>query len=112
MLLTGLSGQVSLMQMSFVGIGAVVVAKLGADTPWLLGLLLAAVVAGVVGCLVALPVLRLRGIYLALCTLAFAILMDGWSSGTAASSAAAARWPSRAPRSSASTPPASRPCSC
>jgi branched-chain amino acid transport system permease protein len=76
-LLTGLSGQVSLMQMSFVGIGAVVVAKLGADTPWLLALLLAAVVAGVVGCLVALPVLRLRGIYLALCTLAFAILMDG-----------------------------------
>jgi len=76
-LLTGLSGQVSLMQMSFVGIGAVVVGKLGADTPWLLGLLLAAVVAGVVGCLVALPVLRLRGIYLALCTLAFAILMDG-----------------------------------
>ncbi len=76
-LLTGLSGQVSLMQMSFVGIGAVVVAKLGADVPWLLGLLLAAVVAGAVGCLVALPVLRLRGIYLALCTLAFAILMDG-----------------------------------
>jgi branched-chain amino acid transport system permease protein len=76
-LLTGLSGQVSLMQMSFVGIGAVTVGKLGADVPWLLALLLAAVVAGVVGCLVALPVLRLRGIYLALCTLAFAILMDG-----------------------------------
>lgn len=76
-LLTGLSGQVSLMQMSFAGIGAVVVGKLGADVPWLLGLLLAALVAGAVGCLVALPVLRLRGIYLALCTLAFAILMDG-----------------------------------
>ncbi|MFP5255198.1 MAG: ABC transporter permease [Acidimicrobiia bacterium] len=76
-LLTGLSGQVSLMQMSFAGIGAVVVGKLGADVPWLLGLLLAAVTAGAVGCLVALPVLRLRGIYLALCTLAFAILMDG-----------------------------------
>ena len=76
-LLTGLSGQVSLMQMSFVGIGAVVVGKLGADTPWVLSLVLAAVVTGVVGCLVALPVLRLRGIYLALCTLAFAILMDG-----------------------------------
>jgi branched-chain amino acid transport system permease protein len=76
-LLTGLSGQVSLMQMSFVGIGAVVLGKLGADVPWLLGLLLAALVAGAVGCLVALPVLRLRGIYLALCTLAFAILMDG-----------------------------------
>ena len=76
-LLTGLSGQVSLMQMSFVGVGAVVVGKLGADTPWVLALLLAAVVTGVLGCLVALPVLRLRGIYLALCTLAFAILMDG-----------------------------------
>lgn len=75
-LLTGLSGQVSLMHMSFAGIGAVVVGKLGTDVPWILGLLLAAVAAGVVGCLVALPVLRLRGIYLALCTLAFAILMD------------------------------------
>ena len=76
-LLTGLSGQVSLMQMSFVGIGAVVVGELGADVPWLLALLLAMTVTGTVGCLVALPVLRLRGIYLALCTLAFAILMDG-----------------------------------
>jgi branched-chain amino acid transport system permease protein len=54
-----------------------VVGELGADVPWLLALLLAAIVTGTVGCLVALPVLRLRGIYLALCTLAFAILMDG-----------------------------------
>jgi branched-chain amino acid transport system permease protein len=76
-LLTGLSGQVSLMQMSFVGIGAVVVGKLGADTPWVLALLAAIAVTGALGCLVALPVLRLRGIYLALSTLAFAILMDG-----------------------------------
>jgi branched-chain amino acid transport system permease protein len=76
-LLTGLSGQVSLMQMSFVGVGAVVAGKLGADTPWLLSLLAAIGITGALGCLVALPVLRLRGIYLALCTLAFAILMDG-----------------------------------
>jgi branched-chain amino acid transport system permease protein len=76
-LLTGLSGQVSLMQMSFVGVGAVVAGKLGADTPWLLSLLAAIAITGALGCLVALPVLRLRGIYLALCTLAFAILMDG-----------------------------------
>jgi branched-chain amino acid transport system permease protein len=74
--LTGLSGQVSLMQMSFAGIGAVVVGKLGEGTPWLLALTLAALAAGAVGALVALPVLRLRGIYLALSTLAFAILMD------------------------------------
>jgi len=76
-LLTGLSGQVSLMQMSFVGVGAVVVGKLGADVPWVAALALAALGAGALGALVALPVLRLRGIYLALCTLAFAILMDG-----------------------------------
>ena len=76
-LLTGLSGQVSLMQMSFAGVGAVVIGELGDGTPWLLGLVLAAGAAGVLGCLVALPVLRLRGIYLALSTLAFAILMDG-----------------------------------
>ena len=43
-----------------------------------LSLLVAAVVAGVVGMLVALPALRLSGIYLALSTAAFAIVMDNW----------------------------------
>jgi branched-chain amino acid transport system permease protein len=76
-LLTGLSGQVSLMHMSFVGIGAVLVGKLGGHVPWIVALALAALATGAVGCLLALPVLRLRGLYLALCTLAFAILMDG-----------------------------------
>src|SRR4051812_15979693 len=76
-LLTGLSGQVSLMQMSFAGIGAVMLGLLGDDMPWVLALVLAAAVAGGVGVLVALPTLRLRGVYLALSTLAFAILMDG-----------------------------------
>ena len=75
-LLTGLSGQVSLMPMSFAGVGAVVIGELGTDIPWVAGFAIAAVVTGVVGCLVALPVLRLRGIYLALLTLACAILMD------------------------------------
>ena len=46
--------------------------------PWLVALLLAGGGRPArSACLVALPVLRLRGIYLALCTLAFAILMDG-----------------------------------
>lgn len=75
-LLTGLSGQVSLMQMSFVGLGAVVLGELGTSVPWIVGLAIAAGVTGIAGCLVALPVLRLRGIYLALLTLAFGILMD------------------------------------
>lgn len=75
-LLTGLSGQVSLMQMSFAGLGAVVLAKLPDGVPWVIALGLAAIVVGVVGGLVALPALRLRGLYLGLLTLAFAILMD------------------------------------
>ena len=83
-LLTGLSGQVSVMQMSFAGIGAVVLGKLGPDVPWALALALAAVIAAGVGALVALPTLRLRGIYLALSTLAFAILMDGMFFGNSA----------------------------
>jgi branched-chain amino acid transport system permease protein len=76
-LLTGLSGQVSLMQLSFVGIGAITLAKLPSNMPYLLAMLLAATVAGLVGLVVALPAIRLRGIYLALSTLAVAIMLDG-----------------------------------
>jgi branched-chain amino acid transport system permease protein len=75
-LLTGLSGQVSLMQMSFVGLGAVLAGKLPSGFPFPVTLLIAAVATGLVGVVVALPAVRLRGIYLALSTLAFAILMD------------------------------------
>ena len=38
----------------------------------------AAVIAGAVGALVALPALRLSGIYLALATAAFAVVLDRW----------------------------------
>lgn len=73
-LLTGYGGHVSLAQFTFAGIGALAYAKL--DSPNLLGLLIAAAVAAIVGALVALPVLRLTGLYLALSTLAFGVLMD------------------------------------
>jgi len=73
--LTGYGGQISLAQMSFAGLGAYAVATWGGGgNP--LGLLGAAVLAGAVGALVALPALRLRGIYLALATFAFAVFMD------------------------------------
>jgi branched-chain amino acid transport system permease protein len=75
-LLTGLSGQVSFMQMSFAGLGAVMLAKLPDGIPWIVALAIAAVAVGIVGGLVALPALRLRGLYLGLLTLALAILMD------------------------------------
>lgn len=73
-LLTGYGGHVSLAQLSFAGVGALAYAKL--DEPNLFGLFVAALIAGAVGALVALPVLRLTGLYLALSTLAFAVVMD------------------------------------
>ena len=73
-LLTGYGGYVSLAQFTFAGVGAVAYAKI--DQPNLLGLFIAVLVAAAVGALVAIPVLRLTGLYLALATLAFAQLMD------------------------------------
>ena len=73
-LLTGYGGHVSLAQFTFAGVGALAYAKL--DEPNLFGLAMAGLIAAGVGALVALPVLRLTGLYLALSTLAFAVLMD------------------------------------
>jgi len=73
--LSGWGGQVSLCQMTFAGLGAFAMARAGGGgSP--LGLLAAAGLAGAVGALVALPALRLKGLYLALATMAFAAAMD------------------------------------
>jgi len=75
--LAGFSGQVSLAQLTFAGIGAVTMAHLGQNgNP--IGLVWAALIAGGVGALVAIPALRLSGIYLALATAAFAVALDRW----------------------------------
>jgi branched-chain amino acid transport system permease protein len=74
-ILTGWAGQVSLGQMGFVAIGAALGAK--ATTDWGLDLAVAVPLVGVAGAAVAvvvgLPALRLRGLYLAVTTLAFAL---------------------------------------
>ena len=70
-LLTGYSGQVSLCQFSFMGIGAFVMGKIAGGGS-LLGLLAATAICAAVGALVALPTIRLRDLYLALATFAFA----------------------------------------
>ncbi len=75
--LTGFAGQVSLCQMSFAGIGAIVMAHHGTGGDPI-GLLYAAVICAIVGAVVALPALRLSGIYLALATAAFAVFLDRW----------------------------------
>ena len=75
--LVGFAGQLSLCQLSFAGIGAVVMAHHGhGGNP--VGLVLAAIVAGAVGALVALPAIRLGGLYFALATAAFAVFLDQW----------------------------------
>lgn len=79
-LLTGWAGQVSLGQMSFVGVGAAVGALATAE--WGLDLSVALLVAGVAGSAVAvvigLPALRLRGLYLAVTTLAFSLATSSY----------------------------------
>jgi branched-chain amino acid transport system permease protein len=75
-LVTGYSGQVSLGHSAFFGIGAYTTAVLMADSSWswYLTLPAAAVIGGVVGFLVGLPALRIKGLYLALVTLAIAVV--------------------------------------
>ena len=70
-LLTGYSGQISLCQFSFMGIGAFIMGKVAGGGSFL-GLVAATVVCAAVGALVALPTIRLRDLYLALATFAFA----------------------------------------
>ena len=75
--LIGYAGQISLCPLTFAGIGALAMGYHGGGgNP--IGLVFAAVLAGAAGALVALPALRLRGIYLALATAAFAVIMDRW----------------------------------
>jgi len=75
-LLTGYGGQMSLCQLTFAGLGAYAMAHVGGQSGSLLGILAAIGLAGGVGAIIALPALRLRGLYLALSTLAFAFAMD------------------------------------
>ena len=77
-MITGLSGQISLCQMTFAGVGAFTAGQLGLhhNTPFMLGMLAGAALAGLLGALVAIPALRLGGVFLALATLAFALMAD------------------------------------
>jgi branched-chain amino acid transport system permease protein len=73
--LVGLSGQVALCVMTFAGLGAIAMSKIAGNGE-LFGYVAAIALAAIVGALIALPALRLQGLYLALSTMAFAVLMD------------------------------------
>src|SRR4051812_25759843 len=71
--MVGYGSMVSLCQLTFAGIGCVAMAKTGGSP---LGLLVAVLAPAAVGLLIALPTMRLRGLYLSLATLAFGYAMD------------------------------------
>jgi branched-subunit amino acid ABC-type transport system permease component len=76
-LLIWTSGQISLCQMSFAALGATTMAHMaGHGVPWPLALLIAGLLTVPVGALIAIPAIRLSGIYLALVTLGFGIVME------------------------------------
>ena len=92
-LLARTSGLISLCQYTFCAIGAVAFGHFVGDwhIPWLLAVLLAALVAVPVGALVAIPAIRLSGVFLAVATLGLAIFVDnvlyptGWMFGVTSS---------------------------
>ncbi|HHX91047.1 MAG TPA: branched-chain amino acid ABC transporter permease [Paracoccus sp.] len=91
MMLTGQTGQVSLGHSAFMAMGCYTcVILMGAGVPFVLAFILCGIITGVVGALIAIPALRLHGVYLAIATLALAILADDiivilapWTGGVA-----------------------------
>jgi len=77
-LLVRSSGQVSLAHVSFTAVGAAGFSHLAVDrgVPWLFALVLAGLIAVPIGALLAIPAIRLTGLYLALATFGFGILLQ------------------------------------
>ncbi len=89
--ITGYVGQISLAQLSFAGVAAFVMARMmasgettisnpfpvsGPGLPWPIAALIGIVTAIVVGIIVGLPAVRIRGVQLAVVTVAFAISLQ------------------------------------
>jgi len=77
-LLARTSGQISLCHITFAAIGAVAFSKLthGAGLPWVPALVMAGLVAVPIGALLAVPAIRQSGLYLALATFGFGLLVQ------------------------------------
>jgi ABC-type branched-subunit amino acid transport system ATPase component/branched-subunit amino acid ABC-type transport system permease component len=77
-LLVRTSGQVSLCHATFAAIGATAFSQLAVDhgVPWLLAVFLGALIVVPVGALVAIPAIRLSGLFLALATFGFGIMVQ------------------------------------
>jgi ABC-type branched-subunit amino acid transport system ATPase component/ABC-type branched-subunit amino acid transport system permease subunit len=77
-LLVRTSGQVSLCQVGLAAVGATTFVRMAGSfhIPWLGAVLLGGGLAAVVGMIVAIPAIRVAGIYLALATFGFGILLE------------------------------------
>jgi len=77
-LLVWTSGQISLCQAAFAAVGATTFSHLthGAGLPWGVALLGAGLAVVPLGALLAIPAIRLSGVYLALATFGFGVLME------------------------------------
>lgn len=75
-LLTGYTGLISIGHGALMGIGGYTMASMFANlgVPWPIGIVVGALLCGVVGFILGLPSLRLSGLFLALVTLGFAIV--------------------------------------
>ncbi|MBN9490866.1 MAG: branched-chain amino acid ABC transporter permease [Alphaproteobacteria bacterium] len=77
MVLVGYTGLVSLGHAAFLGIGAYAHAYfLQQGLPWIAAMMLAVLITTAAGFVVGLPALRMTGIYLAIATLAFAVIIQ------------------------------------
>jgi len=76
MLLSGFTGQFSLGHAAFLGVGAYTQAVLvGVGVPFPIAILAAGLLSAAVGVVVGLPALRVKGIYLAIATIAFGFIV-------------------------------------
>lgn len=91
MLLSGYTGLISLGHAAFLGVGAYTEAVLAAKGwPFPLSMTMAVILSAITGVIVGLPALRVKGIYLAIATLALGVIVEEiltrWESVTAGNS--------------------------
>ena len=78
-LLMGYAGQISLGHGAFLAVGAFasgLITARGPQLPMIAGIAIAAVVGGLLAFAIGLPALRLRGLYLAIATIGFAVMLE------------------------------------
>lgn len=77
--LTGWAGQVSLGQFALVGAGAFAAARFAGDVPFPFLIVGCGIVGALIAVVIGLPAVRIQGLFLAVSTLAFAVVATAWA---------------------------------